>query len=285
MGVVVELAVHSDSTPPVSVIAKRVQWKDASPDKMGIGDRRKRDSYVVEANFYGNGHAEKLWRVGCKVPRALLVRSRHDGITIVMSKLQGQPGELGEKQTRAVLAWLARMHAEFWGSRADAAVRDGLAPQGSYWYLDTRPDELAAMSTRGLEGRLRLAARAIDERLKSDPLQTICHGDAKAANMLFDDVEPLLCDFQYCGRAPPSKDLAYFLACGSNVCNALQQRRLIEHYHAELSRELAARGDAPPELSTLADSLDLAVCDLGRWMAGCALAPNQTRDPNPETEP
>ncbi len=38
---------------------------------------------------------------------------------------------------------------------------------------------------RGWEGRLRLAARAIDERLKADPHQTVCHGDPKEENMLF----------------------------------------------------------------------------------------------------
>ena len=52
------------------------------------------------------------------------------------------------------------------GGRADEAVAGGLHPQGGYWYLDTRPDELQAMPRHGWEGRLYLAARAIDERLK-----------------------------------------------------------------------------------------------------------------------
>lgn len=95
-----------------------------------------------------------------------------------------------------VLAWLARMHAEYWGARADAAVaptpEGGLQTQGCYWYLDTRPDEHAAMPTRGWEGRLRLAAKAIDLRLKLDPLQTICHGDAKKENMLLTVPTPVL---------------------------------------------------------------------------------------------
>ena len=34
-------------------------------------------------------------------------------------------------------------------------------------------------------GRLRLAARAIDLRLKADPLQSVCHGDAKGANIMY----------------------------------------------------------------------------------------------------
>ena len=124
------------------------------------------------------------------------------------------------------------------------------------------------MPQRGLEGRLRKAARGIDERLKADSMQTICHGDAKEANMMFEAGEALLYDFQYCGKAPPTKDLAYFLACGSNVPGAVVKQDLIEYYHEELSRELKARGDAPPSLFELKESLDLAICDLGRWMSG-----------------
>ncbi len=187
MGSVVELKVSAPT--PLAVIAKRVAWSAVSADTLAIGDRRKRDSYVVEANFYGNGHAERLYRAGCRLPRAITAQHRPDGITIVMSKVQGERAHLGHAESCAVLTWFARMHAEYWGARADAAVAStpegGLQAQGCYWYLDTRPDEHAAMPTRGWEGRLRRAARAIDLRLKADPLQTICHGDAKDANMVF----------------------------------------------------------------------------------------------------
>ena len=54
-----------------------------------------------------------------------------------------------------------------------------------YWHLDTRSEEHAQMSGKGWMGRLKLAARAIDARLKLDPIQTVCHGDAKGANILY----------------------------------------------------------------------------------------------------
>ena len=41
------------------------------------------------------------------------------------------------------------------------------------------------MSGKGWMGRLKLAARAIDARLKLDPMQAVCHGDAKGANILY----------------------------------------------------------------------------------------------------
>ena len=73
------------------------------------------------------------------------------------------------------------------------------------------------MPTRGWEGRLRLAARAIDERLKADPMQSVVHGDPKDANFYFAaDGTPQLYDFQYCG-ACPAKDVAYCLCCGSSA--------------------------------------------------------------------
>ena len=116
------------------------------------------------------------------------------------------------------------MHALYWGdARADAAVASGLNPQGTYWYLDTRPDEYNKMPTDGWEGRLKLAAKAIDERLKDDPHQTIVHGDAKNANMYFNpggggDETPRVSvyDFQYCGKANPMKDLAYLVTCSAS---------------------------------------------------------------------
>ena len=93
-------------------------------------------------------------------------------------------------------------------------------------------------------------------------MQTIIHGDAKDANMLFVDhqeqpeethagvpseeggegkaetgpgrTDPkLVCqlyDFQYIGKAPPTKDLAYAFACASNVPAA--EEALLQHYHS-----------------------------------------------------
>ena len=92
-------------------------------------------------------------------------------------------------------------------------------------------------------------------------------GDAKDANMLFAaDGAALLYDFQYCGKAPPTKDLAYALTCASNAPE--QEARQLEGYHAELSALLKASGDPPPDLSQIQASLGLALADLGRWMSG-----------------
>eukprot|EP00448_Togula_jolla_P011473 CAMPEP_0170601028 /NCGR_PEP_ID=MMETSP0224-20130122/17641_1 /TAXON_ID=285029 /ORGANISM="Togula jolla, Strain CCCM 725" /LENGTH=353 /DNA_ID=CAMNT_0010925777 /DNA_START=33 /DNA_END=1094 /DNA_ORIENTATION=- len=267
MGSIFDLRVSTQSTEDVVFVAKQIRLPENCTK---IGDLRKKHSYDVEAAFYSNGHAERLIKAGCRLPFPLLVdHSRENGLTICMTKLQGEPGCLDEEQTKAALSWLARLHATYWGPRADLAVEQGLQPQGTYWYLDTRPDELAAMPTRGWEGRLRLAARALDLRLKAEPMQTIVHGDAKGANMLFAEeggrLVAMMYDFQYCGKAPPTKDLAYLFTCARLAPDA--EERLLKFYHHEVSSVLE-RKDVQPTLEGLQAALALSYCDLGRWMIG-----------------
>ncbi len=280
MGAVYEITLAL-SPEPIVIIAKRVSLPSRCTS---IGDERKRVSYHCEAAFYANGHAEALLREGCAVPRPLLVEDRGSaGLTICMTRLVGRSPSMDEAATRAAMVFLARMHARHWGAaRADEAVGAGLQPQGTYWYLDTRPDEHEAMPRRGWEGRLRLAARAIDARLKADPMQTIVHGDAKDANMLLlAGGEAAFYDFQYCGKAPPTKDLAYALTCASDV--PALEARMLSCYRDELCARL--RSDAhrppaapPPTLAQLEASLELAYCDLGRWMSGWGWWGNDLRD-------
>jgi hypothetical protein len=147
--------------------------------------------WQVEARFYETLAGELRSKAGCAVPAGLRVERRGAaGLSILMTRLElgprsAQAGRaLGPAETLAAAGFLARMHAHTWGVRADAWVAAGLQAQGTYWHLDTRPDEWGAMPTTGWEGRLRLAARGLDRRLKADPAQCVVHGDAKAANIL-----------------------------------------------------------------------------------------------------
>jgi Ser/Thr protein kinase RdoA (MazF antagonist) len=246
------------------------------------------------------------------VPAGLLVDRAPDTINIVMSKMPGSPtlsagpgrkGDAAKKlaaqikeyghrvyssesdepdqnstslspdKMAAAIDFLARMHTHTWGSaRAGAAVAGGLQPQGGFWYLDTRHEEWEAMPTRGWEGRLRRAARAIDRRLKDDVHQCVIHGDAKPDNMCYEPAGAVsMCDFQYCGRASPMKDLAYLLCCAADVgCSPASSGAHLARYHERLSAALSASGAAPeiPPLAELKTALDLAYADLCRWMSG-----------------
>ncbi len=255
------------------IIVKRI----IPPSKKlrSFGDERKAISYQVEANFYENVAPTLISEYELSIPIPYLVERsemNNDQITICMSRLDGNPrGLSSDDEVHAVLRWLATFHAATWGEKAENLVtKGGLQPIGSYWHLDTRPDEHNSISRRGWEGRLKKAARAIDERLKRDPMQCCIHGDAKDANMLFYKGENnktcvAMYDFQYCGKAPPSVDLAYFLcvAVGSGSDN----RDLLKYYYNELLSKLDSTHD-PPSFQALEDSLAIAFCDFQRFLSG-----------------
>lgn len=268
-----------------SVIVKEVDLPPAA--QRDFFTQRDIDSYLTEVAFYQR-HAPRLLAApySLSVPAPLLVRATEHRITICMTKLEGRPaaaadGDLSREEAHAALDALATLHAAFWG--ISPGELDGLQPQGSFWHLDSRALELAQMPKSGWERRLCLAARAIDERLKADGMQTCVHGDPKDANILFarrraggeagrggrgGHLKAQLFDFQYTGRAPPTKDLAYLFTCVAGSRAVKVESELLGHYHANLSQAMVARGLAPPSLSSLQASLELAYADLARWMSG-----------------
>jgi Ecdysteroid kinase-like family len=277
----------SHDRPPLTLIIKHIVLPTGAKLRDDLSNRRKTDSYYVEANFH-----ERLAPIllsdqyNLSIPKPYFVErigEAMDGrqkspkgphqVVIAMSYIDGR-GSRAMNYTRkqqlvAGLSWLATLHAAFWGSdNADTAVRTyGLQEQGSYWYLDTRPEEHQQMSNKGWEGRLKYAARAIADYLRfRDPYQCIIHGDAKEANILYGSTEKkectvTFCDFQYCGKGSPTKDLVYFLRDNDNVDEAI----LI--YLDELSKKLPPSAVAP-NAQDLETSLSLAYCDLLRFMIG-----------------
>ena len=260
-----------------AVVVKRIDLPADSP-ALSEGDRRKRLSYLCETSFYAHFAASAI-SAGALVPQHLHHEFSADGrvLSIVMSRLEPCRSVTVEEAAE----WLARFHALHWGAaRCDAAVAGGLQAQGCYWYLDTRIGEWEGIGERGLSGRLRAAARAIDTRLRaSSMLPTVCHGDAKAANMLRGAAGELaMCDFQYCGKASCGKDIAYMLTCALDGGAAVEARFLaayLDQLRCALAASRAAGGGAdtppsapPPTEAQLRAALDLSYCDLYRWMLG-----------------
>ena len=127
----------------------------------------------------------------------------------------GRREDPGEPEITACLRWLAEFHAAHLG-----VVPEGLWPEGTYWHLATRPEELAALA----DPRLKAAAPKLDARLAQCRFRTFVHGDAKVANFCFSDAgEVAAVDFQYVGGGCGIKDVAYFLSsCMTDVeCEAL----------------------------------------------------------------
>jgi Phosphotransferase enzyme family len=240
-----------------SLIGKCV---DPDPDQVkSMGGHRKATSYKVEAHFYYLYAINVINDHGLQLPRPHYVEHNGDRTTICMSKLERSSSHSSGESIAADIAWLAKLHAATWGHDAE-----GLQPIGSYWYLDTRPDEHASMPCKEWQGRLKRAARAIDSRLQRDPMQCIIHGDAKETNMLWCNGEMAMCDFQYCGKGPPTRDLAYFL-CTSTDSD--EEAALLHIYYEELTKRLPDAA-TKPSLGQLNESLELAYCDFVRFMSG-----------------
>jgi len=195
-----------------SVIVKHVRWPDQSDHPYGwSGDRshdRKVQSYRVESTWYDR-YAQDCSDT-CRVPRCLALETKDDGVVMILEDLDasGFPGRrqrVTETELDACLSWLASFHATFMGK-----LPDGLWDTGTYWHLDTRPDELDALE----DGPLKEAAGIIDNQLTITPFQTLVHGDAKLANFCFDDDgrHAAAVDFQYVGGGCGMKDVAYFIS-------------------------------------------------------------------------
>jgi hypothetical protein len=128
MGAVYEVSIVLASQKKEVIIVKEVRLPK---DCASIGDARKKDSYDVEASFYGKGHWETLQACGASVPRLLHMETTTEGLIICMSRLEGRAmHSCSEENALAVMVWLARLHAAFWGPKSDVAVQTGLAAQG-----------------------------------------------------------------------------------------------------------------------------------------------------------
>jgi hypothetical protein len=194
-----------------SVVVKHVHWPDAAHHPRGWNTtgshERKVRSYQVETAFYRDWAAR--CSSGCRIPKCHALETHGDEVFMVLEDLDAAGyGErrrtVSDEDIRACLSWLADFHATFMNEQPA-----GLWPVGTYWHLETRPDELAALDDPALKN----AAAAIDRRLSSARFQTLVHGDAKLANFCFSKhwKNVAAVDFQYVGGGCGMKDVAYFL--------------------------------------------------------------------------
>lgn len=264
MGSIDEIMVHGEGLS-CSFVAKTVgSGKGLSAEKLVD-----HVSYENEAKFYESPLPDRICDSGASCPRPLFVDRKVTGVdagalTICMTKLSGGVFRRSKAATRAALAWLARLHSLFWGKeRVEEALASGVYEHACFWSLVRRDVELERMRR---DDPLRLAASGIHARLMADKMQTMCHGDPKSANIMWDDDmrSVRFYDFQWFGQAPPSKDLAYFIGINGGE----SEETLLQYYHAELSRLLEAQGDVPPTFEYLWISYCFAQADLCRWMTG-----------------
>mmetsp|Transcript_9592 Transcript_9592/g.33704 ORF Transcript_9592/g.33704 Transcript_9592/m.33704 type:complete len:336 (-) Transcript_9592:74-1081(-) len=268
-----------------------VVCKDIDPPPGdGISHDRKVKSYEVESAFYRSQLPKRLRAAGAHVSTA--VGPSPTPKRIVLEDLRrthpllGDDGRGAQSTARASLRWLAASHAETW--RDATLVKDaGLWDSGTFWRLDTRPDEYDAIAETPL-GR---AARAIDLRLRGfrdwhargngpEGLESgfkhwaLLHGDFKSANLFFTagatESQAAACDWQYGGPGAVMKDVAYHLV-GSVPASILANggdEAFVHYYHDELvKRNTSVVADGFSREQAWAQ-YRLAVADYVRWMEG-----------------
>jgi hypothetical protein len=243
-----------------TVIMKWVRAPRAR-DTRDVSHRRKARSYDVEQTFYRSyasrceGDPRVARHLGQRKSESEWVLALEDLDAVGFSRRLRNPRG---HELEACLRWLARFHARFLGTRPE-----GLWKEGTYWHLETRPDELRAIAGSELFTR----APELDAQLREARHRTLVHGDAKPANFCFDagGREAAAVDFQYVGGGCGMRDVAYLLH--GSVTRAEEEASLARYFDA-------LRAVLPPDIDP--DALErewralypIAIADFERFLAG-----------------
>ncbi|MEL6253232.1 MAG: oxidoreductase family protein [Bacteroidota bacterium] len=225
-----------------SVVVKHVQLPLYNNHPRGwntdIGHQRKVKSYQVETAWYQSYSKDSKARL----PTCLAIDKQENEFLMVLEDLDeaGYPLRnrgLSWEEIAACLEWLAKFHASYLGKEPE-----GLWEMGTYWHLETRPQELEVLSDQALKE----AAPFIDAKLNACEFKSFVHGDAKLANFCFSPKgEVAGVDFQYVGGGCGMKDVAYFIGSCLNEreCERLETQ-ILDTYFQYLQNELEERNEA-----------------------------------------
>jgi len=230
--------------------------------------QRKVMSYQVETHWYE--HFSTQCNTSCRLAVCYGTAMLGDEHVILLEDLDAVGFDvrktwLNQCEARVCLHWLAHFHAMFLGSDTKE-----LWSTGTYWHLETRPDEWKAMP----ESTLKQAANIIDERLAASRFKTIIHGDAKVANFCFsrDGSSVAAVDFQYVGGGCGMKDVAYFIgSCLDEQQEVAWENTLLDDYFNALKHACVAYHPALDVTTLEAEWRTLfpvAQADFSRFLAG-----------------
>jgi len=255
-----------------SVVVKHVRFPEQNNHPRGwnseFSHQRKLRSYQVESTWYRDWSGR--CGTNCRVPKCLDVTTLDDETLMVFEDLDAagfgqRRSAVSPQELHACLDWLANFHATFL-----CAEPRGLWPQGTYWHLATRPDELAALD----DAALKQAAPELDRLLRECRYRTLVHGDAKLANFCFsaDGQQVAVVDFQYVGGGCGMQDLAYFIgSCLDDEACRDQEQALLDHYFAQLQQalvKLQPRTDGAALEAEWRELFPVAWSDFHRFLKG-----------------
>ena len=223
------MRVRLENASVESVVVKHVHLPIYNKHPHGwntdIGHQRKVRSYKVEAAWYDRYSKNSAARL----PKCLAIETQDDQVLMVLEDLDESGYPLRKRvvtweEISSCLAWLAQFHACYLGE-----IPNGLWEVGTYWHLETRPQELAVIDDQSLKE----AAPLIDEKLNACKYKSFVHGDAKLANFCFaKDGQVGGVDFQYVGGGCGMKDVAYFIGSCLNErdCEHLENQILDTYF-------------------------------------------------------
>ncbi len=254
-----------------TVILKLIQIPTELKHPRGFANshsnQRKVRSYEVEECWY-NRFNKRIAHSESPTPVHLGSWRTETGTCILLEDLhqRGYSNRLyhcTQDNITTVIRWLAHFHA----ANIQLPI-EGLWECGTYWHLDTRPDELTEIQGT----RLHTFASFIDARLKSTQFQTIVHGDAKLANFCFNDNGNSVAavDFQYVGQGCGMKDLAYFISSCMTEEEATESEAFILNRYFDVLR--SALKDSDVDTNRLEaewrDLYPVAIADFQRFILG-----------------
>ncbi len=223
-----------------TVVVKNISLNQSSKHPRGWNTsnshNRKVKSYEVETYWYEQWSQDST--TSCPIPKFLGSFSEGQNQWIILEDLNAnfplRKHTPNFSEMRVCLKWLANFHMTFLGRNPT-----GLWEIGTYWNLETRPDELQEMKHQELKSK----AHLIDDLLNQCKFQTIVHGDAKLANFCFSEngKQVAAVDFQYVGGGCGMKDVAYFFSyCLSGSELEIYGKELLDFYFSELQKAFEA---------------------------------------------
>lgn len=221
-----------------TVVVKHISLGDTNAHPRGwntdLSHLRKVKSYQVETYWYEKWN--QRCNANCKTPNFLGSYSSELNQWIILEDLDREfpvrKSQISFSEVKSCLKWLANFHAVFLNHEPTR-----LWNIGTYWHLETRPDELQKLE----HSELKKKAHLIDKLLNDCIFKTIVHGDAKLANFCFsnDGKQIAAVDFQYAGGGCGMKDVAYFLgSCLSGSECERYEEEFLKFYFSELKTAL-----------------------------------------------
>ncbi|MDQ6962827.1 MAG: phosphotransferase [Mariprofundaceae bacterium] len=269
-GEIIRLRLEGLTVP--SVVLKHIRFPDEARHPHGwhsdFSHQRKVRSYEVETHWYQA--FSQYCDARCRAPWCYQTTTLGEEHLILLEDLDAagfsqRKTWLNKHELNLCLRWLAHFHATFLGVNTE-----GLWPTGSYWHLETRPDEWKAMPNTALKQ----AAKSIDAELEGCQFKSLIHGDAKVENFCFSDDgrDVAAVDFQYVGGGCGMKDVAYLIgSCLDERQEETWEDALLDTYFTALRKSLSV---LKKDVDTVAMEKEwrglfpVAQADFSRFLAG-----------------